>query len=224
VPSWTSLRHDAPMSTLFDSVPAGDPWEHTAVVGGRFEDDAQLALGFYQLAELGVADWTTRGPNDLLFVPIVYNHRHALELVLKAAVREAAARLRADGATDASLDPATLDDELAGTRPHSLERLANKLEVLLDRLHLEQLPATTRDVLRSLHQLDPHGETFRYSKVKAGKGKFDPARPTQEHIDVVALAEQFRKAFTLLSGGLLTVLDNYREYQAEQAHGASSGI
>jgi hypothetical protein len=96
--------------------------------------------------------------------------------------------------------------------------------VLLDRLRLEQLPATTRDVLRSLHQLDPNGETLRYSTVKAGKGKFDSARPTQEHIDVVALAEQFREAFTLLSGGLLTVLDNYREYQAEQARGASSGI
>jgi len=176
------------------------------------------------LAELGVADWTTHAPNDLLFVPIVYNYRHALELVLKASVREAAARLRADGASDASLDPATLDEELAGTKPHSLERLANKLEVLLDRLRLEQLPATTRDKLRSLHQLDPHGETFRYSTVKAGKGKFDPARPTQEHIDVVALAEQFREAFTLLSGGLLTVLDNYREYQAEQARGASLGI
>jgi hypothetical protein len=65
---------------------------------------------------------------------------------------------------------------------------------------------------------------LRYSTVKAGKGKFDSARPTQEHIDVVALAEQFREAFTLLSGGLLTVLDNYREYQAEQARGASSGI
>lgn len=157
-------------------------------------------------------------------MPIVYNYRHALELVLKASVREAAARLRPDGASDASLDPATLDEELAGTKPHSLERLANKLEVLLDRLRLEQLPATTRDKPRSLHQLDPNGETFRYSTVKAGKGKFDPARPTQEHIDVVALAEQFREAFTLLSGGLLTVLDNYREYQADQARGASLGI
>jgi len=210
------------MGKLFDSVPAGDPWEHTAVVGGPFEDDAQLALGFYQMAELGVTDWTIRGPNDLLFVPIVYNYRHALELVLKAAVREAAARRRTDGATDASLDPATLDEELAKT--HSLERLANKLEVLLDRLRLEQLPATTRNVLRSLHQLDPRGETFRYSMVKAGKGKFDPARPTQEHVDIVTLAERFREAFTLLSYGLLTVLDNYREYQAEQARGASSGI
>lgn len=209
-----------PMSKLFDSVPAGDLWEHTAVVGGPFEDDAQLALGFYQVAELGVADWTTRGPNDLLFVPIIYNYRHnyrhALELVLKAAVRDAAARLRADGATDASLDQATLDEALAGTKPHSLERLANKLEVLLDRLRLEQIPATTRDVLRSLHQLDPRGEKFRYSMIK-DEGKFVPARPTQEHIDIVALAERFREAFTLLSDGLLTVLDNYREYQAERA-------
>ena len=81
-----------------------------------------------------------------------------------------------------------------------------------------------RDVLRSLHQLDPRGETFRYSMVKAGKGKFDPARPTQEHVDIVTLAERFREAFTLLSYGLLTVLGNYPEYQAEQARGASSGI
>jgi hypothetical protein len=43
------------MSKLFDSVPTGGPWEHHAVVGGPSEDDAQLALGFYQVAELGVA-------------------------------------------------------------------------------------------------------------------------------------------------------------------------
>jgi hypothetical protein len=203
------------MSKLFDSVPTGGPWEHNAVVGGSSEDDVQLALGFYQVAELGVGDWRGGGRNDLLFVPIVFNYRHALELVLKAAVREAAALLRTDGATDASLDPATLDEELAKT--HSLERLANKLEVLLDRLSLEQLPNDTRDVLHSLHQLDPRGETFRYSMVKTGKGKFDPARPTQEQVNIVDLAERFRQAFMLLRGGLLSVLDNYREYQAEQA-------
>lgn len=78
-------------------------------------------------------------------------------------------------------------------------------------------------MLGSLHQLDPRRERFRYSMVKAGKGRFDPARPTQEHVDI-GLAERFREAFGLLSGGLFTVLDNYREYQAEQARGASSGI
>ena len=82
-------------------------------------------------------------------MPIVYNYRHALELVLKASVREAAAPLRADGASDASLDPAsldpaTLDEELAGTKPHSLERLANKL--------VETSPTRPVGVARAVHR------------------------------------------------------------------------
>ena len=53
--------------------------------------------------------------------------------------------------------------------------------------------------------------------VKTSKDKFDPARPTQEQVDIVGLAERFRKAFMLLHAGVLSVLDSYREYQAELA-------
>lgn len=100
------------MSDLFKPVSADGPWWHTAIVGGPFEDDHVLAIGFHRAAELLVEHWDTRGANDPLYVPIVYLYRHALELVLKQAIREAAACLRANGATDPDLAAAAIEAKL----------------------------------------------------------------------------------------------------------------
>lgn len=89
---------------------------------------------------------------------------------------------------------------------------------LLARRNLEKLPEETLDVLRSLHEADESGEAFRYSTLKQGKGKDPrPARPDRQHVDIVGLAKHLSDAFQLLSGGVLTVLDEYRQWQAEMA-------
>ncbi len=75
----------------------------------------------------------------------------------------------------------------------------------------------------SIHGLDPTGETFRYAKVKDAVGNLVNApRPLlvattdlQAHVDVVAMHEHFRETFSLLSGGVMTVLENFAEMQAE---------
>jgi hypothetical protein len=174
-----------------------------------------LALGFHRAAELLVEHWDTHGANDLLYVPIVYLHRHALELVLKQAIREAAACLRADGAADPDLAAPAIEAKLTShALGHALGKLADELVILLARLNLERLPKETLDVLRSLHRADESGETFRYSTLKQGKGKPPrPARPDQQHIDIVGLANDLASAFQLLSGGVLTVLDEYHQWQ-----------
>lgn len=206
------------MSELFKPVAADGLWQHIAVVGGPFEDDHVLAIGFHQAAGILVDRWQTRGPNDLLFVPILYNYRHALELVLKEAIRQAAACLRANGVTDPDVAREAIDQYVTST--HAPGRLASKLEALLGDLELERLPADILEALHHLHELDPSGETFRYSKIKVGNGKaqtLTAARPDQEHVDVVDLANRFSAAFGLLSGGLLTELDEYRRWQVEMA-------
>ena len=211
--------HHGPMSDVFKPVSADGPWWHTAIVGGPSENDHVLALGFHRAAKLLVEHWDAHGANDLLYVPIVYLHRHALELVLKQAIREAAACLRADGAADPDLAAPAIEAKLTSRAlGHALGKLADEFVTLLARLNLERLPKETLDVLRSLHRADESGETFRYSTLKQGKGKPPrPARPDQQHIDIVGLANDLAGAFQLLSGGVLTVLDEYHQWQAEMA-------
>ncbi len=202
-------------------------WPLNAVV--ERHDDHGIAIGFAEVADLIVEHWVQRGPNDLLFEPLVFNHRHALELVIKAAIRESAARLRADGHRDGKVDRESVDEWLAGKAGHNLHRLATRLDELLIRLGEQRLPPDTHAVLMSIHELDPTGETFRYAKVKVPGGGFvDAPRPLlskpedlQAHVDIVAMHEHFRAAFSLISGGVLTVLDNIAEFQAEMAREAT---
>ncbi len=83
---------------IFAPVGDGGDWRRNAVVGRH--DDHAIAMGFAETADLIVQSWLSRGPNDLLFEPLIFNYRHAFELVLKAAIRASAGCLRADGSTD----------------------------------------------------------------------------------------------------------------------------
>ncbi len=186
-----------------------------------------MAIGFADLADLGVEEWKRRGPNDLIFIPIVYCYRHALELVLKAALRTTAACLREEGETDPALDRDKLNEWLAGPRGagHSLQKLATRLDEWLKSLDAEALPDDVHEVLKSLHQLDPKGDAFRYSTVRGKGGTFERApRPglthadvLQAHVDVAAMQKHFQQAFGLLSDGLMTELDEVRSWQADRS-------
>jgi hypothetical protein len=215
-----------PKAKVFRPVGRGDDWHQNAVV--ERHGDHEIAMGFADTADLIVDHWLQKGPNDLLFEPLVFCHRHALELILKAAIRESAARLRANGLQDPKVDQADVDNWLAKDAGHNLHKLATRLDALLTRLGEKQLPPQTHSALISLHELDPTGETFRYAMVKAGNGTFvDAPRPLlsepddlQAHVDIVAMHEHFRSAFNLLSGGVMTVLENIADYQREMAHEA----
>jgi hypothetical protein len=150
-------------------------------------------------------------------------------LILKATIRESAARLRADGYNDAKVDRDKLDNWLVTEASHNLRKLATRLDNLLTRLGLDKMPSETHGVLISLHQLDPGGDAFRYAKVKGPDGGWqDAPRPLlstphdlQALVDVVAMHDHFRNAFSLLSTGVMTVLEDMAEFQAETAHDAS---
>ncbi len=158
----------------------------------------------------------------------MYNNRHALELILKAAIQATATCLRCAGDSDPRLERAALDARLASPKGagHSLHALAGRLDEWLTRLDVEGLPEDTHAVLKGLHELDPRGDTFRYSTVRGKDGTFVPApRPgrrmpneLQAHVDVVAMHERFKHAFGLICDGLLTQLDHVRESQNEMRY------
>lgn len=205
---------------IFEPVPSGGDWRRNVVV--QRHDDYELAVGFAALTEVVVEDWKNRGANDLLFAPLLFNMRHAFELMLKTAVRRAAARLGAAGDVDAGLGQSALDKEL--TVGHNLGKLAKRFDELAARLRafqleIETLPPAVLDVIDELDTLDPGGDAFRYSKVKVNKALADAPRPLltsttdlHAHVDVVALEEHFVEAFNLL-GGAMSMLDQIAEYQ-----------
>jgi hypothetical protein len=204
------------MSQLFEPVPPEGNWRLNAIIGWS-ESDHLLAIGFHELGAHGVQRIIEGGPDDSLFVPIVYNYRHAYELVLKTAIREAARVVRNDDDLqghphDVNLAPKALDDRLS--REHSLGVLLDELTELLVRGRIEPLPTETIDTIRQLHGLDPSGQGFRYSRVKVNK-VLVPARPTQQHVDVAAVGQRLSEGFQLISGGLLSVLQVAIEAQQD---------
>lgn len=212
---------------IFGPVDPGEDWHRHAVVEHRGEH--ALAMGFAATGDLIVERWVHRGPNDLLFEPLLFNYRHALELILKAAIRDASGLLRRSGDTDPQLVPTTLNAWFVEEARHNLHKLSTRLAKLLKRLDSEDLPADTYQVLMALHELDRGGDTFRYSYTKNKAGQFVPAtRPlldarsgrVQAHVDIVAMHERFKDAFTLLSGGVMTVLQNIADYLDDLAREA----
>ena len=209
------------MTTPFVPVGPGGNFHHNAVLEYD-EDDVALGLGFASAADALIEHWQEHGPNDGHLMPILTLYRHGLELLLKGAIREAAACLRRDGDSDSALVRETLDDWLARHAGHSLQSLATRLDTYLERLRLDGLPVETHEVLLTLHKLDPGGDTFRYATTwdKSERRYASAPRPDSTHIDVVAMGEHFTSAANLIGGGVLSVLELYREYQAELAQDA----
>jgi len=206
------------MSTLFQPVPPGGDWHLNAVVGG-WEQDSLLAAGFHELAAHGVQQLIQRGPDDSLFVPIVYNFRHAFELILKVAVRDAAQVVRNHDryhglAGDPVLGREDINKGLATT--HSLGKLLDQLVAFLYRADVETLPPDVVDTIRQLDDLDPSGQAFRYTQVKDRHlKKLVPARPNQQLVDVRQLGQRLSDAFKLVADGLLSVLDEVLDVQRD---------
>jgi hypothetical protein len=209
------------MSTPFAAVSPGGRRRHNAVLG-LFEDDAGLGYGFVSAGNALVEHWVEHGPNDAHLMPMITLYRHGLELHLKDCVRSAAACVRRDGDADPKLVRAEVDTWLSHTAGHSLQSLSQRLDELLQKLNVEQLPADTHTVLMSIHALDPRGDTFRYARTwDKQKGKYVPAaRPGGTHIDVVSMGKHFDSVASLLGGGVASVLEQYAEYQREMEHDA----
>jgi len=203
------------MTTPFQPVTRGGNFHHNAVLSWH-EDDASLGMGFASAGDALIEHWVEHGPDDSHFLPIVYVYRHGLELLLKSAIRQAAACLRSNGDPDPGVANPAVDKWLAQKAGHSLQDLAIRLDDYLLRLQLEQLPTDTHDVLRSLHTLDPKGDMFRYATTfdRQAKRYVSAPRPAATHVNVVAMGEHFSSAANLIGGGVMSVLGEYAEMLA----------
>ena len=202
----SALRHPGRMSDLFSSLSAAENFRDLACVG-YYNGDTGLAQGFAEAAEAIFSAWQSQTrSNDRLLPPIAYNYRHALELALKQAIRQASACRRLDGAYDPELTPQALEAHFKQKQRHRLGLLAQQLAGLLADLNLDELPPDINHLLDSLHQLDPTGEAFRYE---------GHLKTSASHVDVTRLVERFRDAFGIIHGGVLAVLDQYADFLHE---------
>ena len=204
------------MADMFNPVGSGGNFHHNAVLT-HHEDDGTLGAGYVAAGDALVQHWVERGPNDLLFIPIIMTYRHGIELLLKDAIRVAAGCLRRDGIVDPELRKAAVDEWLGHKVGHKLQPLAERLDELLGRLREETLPPDIHETLTRVHELDPTGETFRYatSWSKEERRYVPSKRPDATHVDVVAMGQEFHNVANLVEGGVGTVLELYREFQSE---------
>ena len=202
-------------SLLRPVAPDGD-WRDNAIIGGRLEDDSVLAMGYLKAAEILVTHWKAGHRNDLLVVPIFNLYRHGIELALKAEIREAAARLRADGVT-AGHDPGggrrtpcayPFDRRTSGRvepRPRSTPPRPEQ-------------PAPRRHA-RGPQQPAPIGPDGPGAPIQHRQDRRQeeqeavPARPKETQFDLPGTAETLNDAGTLILHGVSGVLGAYAEYQ-----------
>jgi hypothetical protein len=199
------MRHPGDVGDLFSSLSDAEHFGDLAFVG-HYDGDAGLAEGFAEAAEaIFSAGQDQEWANDRLLLPIAYNYRHALELALKQAIRDAA-ECRQLGGDDPGLTAEALEAHFKQKQRHRLGPLAQQLAGLLADLNLDELPPDTTHLLHSLHQLDPTGEAFRYE---------GHLKTSASHVDVTRLVERFRDAFGIIHGGVLAVLDQYADFLHE---------
>lgn len=185
------------------------PWQPTSTTSSAdiscvsFGHDLHLyALGFRQGAEtLLAAVREDRRFRDSLVYPIVYNLRHAVELLLKQVIR--AGRHLLD-------EPGDFPDS------HKLDDLWKACKPLLEQIWSDD-PAyeTVESAIERLVQLDPEGEAFRYPLTRKRKGERQPTiDPELQRLDLGALAADVLGAIDLLDGAD-TGIDVHADWQRE---------
>jgi hypothetical protein len=172
-------------------------WQDNATVGGARRNESVYIEGFkmagHVLAEYGV----NRRMQDFMFYPMCYCFRHAVELALKEVRRstEDLIRLTAEHGTLApslARNQKGVEADLKVT--HSLEKL---LGTCLERLTLvsqETVPKDIIDPIVELHNVDPDGQVFRYSRARR-----ELSFKVQENIGLVGIADVLSKAVAYLT-------------------------
>jgi hypothetical protein len=199
------MRHPRNVGDLFSSLSDAEHFGDLAFVG-HYDGDAGLAEGFAEVAEAIFSAWQDQEwANDRLLLPIACNYRHALELALKQAIRDAAECRQLSGG-DPGLTAQALEAHFKQKQRHRLGPLAQQLAAMLAELNLAELPPDTSRLLQGLHQLDPTGEAFRYD---------GQLKTSASHVDVPRLVQRFRSAFGIIHGGVLTALYEHASFLRE---------
>ncbi|HEX8211706.1 MAG TPA: hypothetical protein VF584_16145 [Longimicrobium sp.] len=140
----------------------------TGVVIGRGTDPA-YARSFLDAALHLTTEVAKPTPSayHTLAIPALYCFRHALELMLKAVLREVDAVLTPCPAPENEPAPPSANAARMGT--HSLVEVERELTIKLQHHGYDFLIDRHRATVKRVHDLDPAGMSFRYGLNKKGQ-------------------------------------------------------
>ncbi len=190
---------------VFQAAPLSE-WYRNAWLGEGDRDVWAYLLGFKQAADAVVDTALASGMQDYLVYPAAFAYRHAAELALKQSLV-----LAVELATLAALaGEVSVGDEATARRQmdkinseHSLEKLRLRLKKVMSIAGAEPLPADISAMLTELHNIDPTGQSFRYSTGSDGRPSFPQPRP----VDIARL-KNLGKAVDFLCLGVCDWLSN----------------
>lgn len=155
-----------PDETLFTAHPATDR-SGFIQYNEYLMSERLVAAGYADAARRLRASFRNQPWDDVMLLPFLFLWRQAIELELKANIRDLATLRRRDGEADADLTREAVNARLKNPRKvgHNLTQLVKELNVHIDMLHLEELPEPTTRVLQLLAAMDDGGTGFRYAGV-----------------------------------------------------------
>lgn len=179
--------------------------------GGPLDSPMLRATAFGEAAEVIAQHARKYGAYDHLAVPLLYLHRHCLELILKELIRDADRLIRLWSAPGSHAPPDAVGDE-ALTKEHALGWLLNKVEERMSWLGLDLddmgVDHDTREDVWVLHHLDKDGTRLRYAKSQAG----EPTSRNEMVVNLPDVHERLVSAASVLGDGVATWLEEHLEY------------
>lgn len=127
--------------------------------------EREVALSYEGAATRLAASYSGKPDDDLILMPLLFLWRQAIELTLKATIRELCALRRKQGDSDPGLLPEKVDHKLRKKIRHSISELTIELGQQLQAAGADALPEDVLDTLDFFAEIDNAGTGFRYANV-----------------------------------------------------------
>ncbi len=152
--------------------------------------ETMLAVGYDDAAQRLAMSYKGEPWDDVILLPLLFLWRQAIELSMKATIRDLCRLRRTNGDSDDKLIPANVDKRLRSYQVgHRLGALLQELEEHLAAVGGPPVPLEVLETIEQLAKLDESGTGFRY----ANSLKVKEAR-----VNIATLAETLRRAWLLV--------------------------
>lgn len=182
---------------LFTSTPKK---YESAVAGGAYCESYVYIEGYYRTSELIVLSILNNKNKfhqmQFLFLPLMFNYRHYVELHLKHLIKQAEKlyfALKIMGGTRGELNESVISQL---TKTHGLETLLEWLKGRIKLVTDETLDEKLLKTIRQLNEVDSDGQNFRYS-VRTNCKK---SLPNQFSADIEKICSRMQDIHNYLSG------------------------
>lgn len=202
-------------SNLFKTAPRSE-WQYNIEAGGTGSSPYFYAWGYAHAASVLIEQFymsesNVDKKNGLIFYPVCYLYRHALEIILKDLLLDLERFLHflvlvGDLDIDKTCTIAKLEEKLGKT--HDLNQLLTRLAQKLGCVGDERLDPSVIEAVQLLHSEDPTGQRFRYSATKSDQLGGSPSFASTIHVDLRHIQSTLNPAIEYLRDGVGSWLEH----------------